>query len=127
MSCVIGCPSAFYWIDAGESCYRVSTEPKTWYEARLFCTEEGGYLAEIQSQEESDITNELFRDDWRFWIGLTDYDEDGKWVWEESDTAIEYSNWLEGQPDNVGDDHCVLICNEEFQWCNEDCNLRTDP
>merc|ERR1712018_109774 len=121
-SCVIGCPSAFYWIEAGESCYRVSTEAKTWYEARLFCTQEGGYLVELKSDEETAIVNELFRNDWWFWTGLTDNVRDGEWVWDESETPMEYSNWLENQPDNVGEDHCVLLCGADFEWCNEDCN-----
>ena len=59
------------------------------------------------------------------YLGLTDNVRDGEWVWDESETPMEYSNWMEDQPDNVGEDHCVLLCGNEFEWCNDDCNSRS--
>jgi hypothetical protein len=61
------------------------------------------------------------------YLGLTDNVRDEEWVWDESDTPMEYSNWMEDQPDNVGEDHCVLLCGPEFEWCNDDCYSKYTP
>lgn len=37
----------------------------------------------------------------RFWIGATDSEVEGHWVWETGEPMI-YANWLPGEPNNLG-------------------------
>jgi hypothetical protein len=40
--------------------YKIHSEPKTWHEARQICAHEGGYLAIINSEEESKVLQSIF-------------------------------------------------------------------
>jgi len=40
--------------------YKIHSDPKTWHEARLFCAQEGGHLAIINSEEESKVLQSMF-------------------------------------------------------------------
>ena len=49
-----------------------------------FCGVKGGYLAEIQSEQESRLVASILHQDEAYWIGLTDLAHSGHYVWQHS-------------------------------------------
>jgi len=55
--------------------YHVSTEYKSWFDARKACEHKLGYLVEFQNKEQEDKVKEFVKDEFgvgRFWIGAFD-------------------------------------------------------
>ena len=76
----------------------------SWFEARDFCADMGGYLATIGSKEEDELVFNLTGKNGDIWLGATDEAEEGNWVWITGEPWT-YSHWGAGQPDNyTGDD-----------------------
>jgi len=105
------------WKSLDTGCYLFQEWNSTWYNARRECKQSGGYLVEVDSQEEQDaIMNEITSRGWDghthygFWIGLTDIFHDGTWVWDNLGKPLDYSNWASGEPNNYnGAQHCVAM------------------
>ena len=62
----------------------------------------------------------------KWWIGLTDKQVEGKYVWETSFATLAetgYSNWDDGQPNNShGVENCVYYSQyNHFKWTDTDC------
>merc|ERR1712126_104387 len=96
------------WLQIGESCYLYSNDTKmTWFEAKEFCWNQGGFLAEIKSMEEEEpLDKELVHG--VYWIGLNDFYNEGKYVWDGSRDEAEYINWKSGEPTRAGGEDCVF-------------------
>ncbi|KAK1155038.1 C-type lectin-like, partial [Acipenser oxyrinchus oxyrinchus] len=83
---------------------------KSWSAAQSYCREKHTDLATVRSQEEAQqlltIAGASLSDS--AWIGLY-RDDTQNWEWSNSDDVI-YSNWNNGQPDNVGsNENCVVM------------------
>uniref|UniRef100_A0A3Q2DXF2 C-type lectin domain-containing protein n=1 Tax=Cyprinodon variegatus TaxID=28743 RepID=A0A3Q2DXF2_CYPVA len=82
------------WEQHGGKCYYFSTNKSSWEESRRLCKGLGGDLVKIDSREEQN-------DEDKFWIGLTDSEEEGRWLWVDgSPLNTSLSFWTDGQPDN---------------------------
>ncbi|KAM4550885.1 C-type lectin domain family 7 member A-like isoform 2-T2 [Fundulus diaphanus] len=74
------------WELQGESCYYFSNYTSSWNESRRSCKVLGGDLVKIDSREEQMFLGRrasslMVEEDDRFWIGLTDSEEEGRWLW----------------------------------------------
>ncbi|XP_070776808.1 CD209 antigen-like protein D [Enoplosus armatus] len=102
------------WILLNTSCYffsyiEFSTVKKNWPDSRADCVSRGADLIVIDNQEEqkfvSDSIENLKKGNiWEngFWIGLTDTESEGTWVWINNVTEVEQRYWMEGEPNNIG-------------------------
>lgn len=85
--------------------------PVTWQEAAAQCRARGGALARIDSPAQSAALYAQARaidPDYRWWIGLTDQVQEGRFVWTDGTAgAPGQTSWADGQPDNAS--------------CNQDC------
>ncbi len=54
------CPSGFSGGEDWSSCYKVVEESVSWHTARLNCLNLGGYLAEINSEEELQYLDQTY-------------------------------------------------------------------
>ena len=106
----------------------LDSEARNWYDARDQCNQEGGYLTEVDSEEENQaIVKYIITQKWQrkkeFWIGLNDFMVGGRWQWAHSGIKLgnqSYSNWWGGyQPDKLGWD-CVHY-NAVNEWDNKEC------
>ncbi|MCA9213626.1 MAG: right-handed parallel beta-helix repeat-containing protein, partial [Planctomycetales bacterium] len=96
----------------GNGHHYVTIRPSTWQEAENLARRHGGHLASITSAGEQEFVRDqiLSGDNYtrRFWIGLTDRDEEGVWQWT-SGEPFEYASWHQGEPNNLRDEDFVHI------------------
>ncbi|KAI8502505.1 CUB and sushi domain-containing protein 1 [Branchiostoma belcheri] len=120
-----GCPVADYTPFNGV-CYKSFTEPTTRDNASQTCAADGGILAMPKDDATNTFLSSLADVVWGRWLGLTDTDGDGQWVFEDGQTLTSsgYSNWLAGepQPDN-GNGGCVGFWEGGAFWDEKDCSL----
>uniref|UniRef100_A0A8C4NNA8 C-type lectin domain-containing protein n=1 Tax=Dicentrarchus labrax TaxID=13489 RepID=A0A8C4NNA8_DICLA len=81
----------------GRQCYYFSISSLTWSESRDECRQKEGDLVQIDSREEEKMNSE-----WdMFWIGLTDSEKEGTWLWVDGSPLNEsLTFWIHGEPDN---------------------------
>ena len=91
--------------------YRVVLTAMTWQESREYAESQDGHLVTISSPGENQALFEYLQsldideqspialdggDAPYVWLGATDQDEEGSWVWVDDGTLDVYSNWGEG-------------------------------
>ncbi|XP_040909013.1 C-type lectin domain family 4 member E-like isoform X2 [Toxotes jaculatrix] len=125
------------WEQHGGKCYYFSNSSANWEQSRRWCQREGGDLVKIDSREEqiflvNGVGEKINIIEEKFWIGLTDSKEEGKWFWVDGsplDTSLSF--WISGEPDNWtgenpdGED-CVRIGekpghNDPKIWLDKSC------
>uniref|UniRef100_A0A3Q2P5Q2 C-type lectin domain-containing protein n=1 Tax=Fundulus heteroclitus TaxID=8078 RepID=A0A3Q2P5Q2_FUNHE len=91
------------WELHGGNCHNFSTRRSSWNESRDSCKDLGGDLVKIDSIEEQRRVGDLMKyPEDMFWIGLTDSQEEGRWLWVDGsplDTCWNF--WRKGQPDDL--------------------------
>eukprot|EP00117_Sycon_ciliatum_P034497 scpid64376/ scgid26319/ Low affinity immunoglobulin epsilon Fc receptor; Fc-epsilon-RII; Lymphocyte IgE receptor len=106
--------------------YNISTEETFWFLARIHCSNIGGDLVSIGSEEEQNFLDVTFADN--AWIGLNDLSEEGTFVWTDG-TESSYKNWAGGEPrmGRSGDSRdCVMWHARDHDWENENCFTRQE-
>merc|ERR1711936_474856 len=100
-----------------------------WYEAQQCCVANHGFLAEPSSVAEHDLiaARANMTDQGAFvsyWLGGVDYFEEGTWQWANGD-PFEYSNWHEGEPNNVDNEDCLSMSGQDgYEWMDLNCGTR---
>ena len=134
------------WTELSSGCYLIGGPNETWYEAKRECKRNGGYLVEIESQEEQDALLAWIWEEVEhvegvevlpphqnplFWIGLTDVFHDGTWVWDQFGRPLAFSRWEEKEPEDYArwrasssqGQHCAAINLErEGLWMQVSCD-----
>lgn len=62
-----------------------------------------------------------------FWLGGTDVQIEGEWVWTGNVQAMgSYKNWAPGEPNNAnGNEHCLeMDMGGQYQWNDNNCENR---
>jgi hypothetical protein len=61
-----------------------------------------------------------------YWIGLTDVNEEGSWIWMTSMTKLSHSHWTLGEPTALNVykeiENCVLIYKNNGMWNDSPCS-----
>ena len=110
------------------SCYKLMDYEGYEKRSKKLCEREGGYVVEINTKEEQNFVEEFLNKATLLlpdvFLGASDEDEEGKFVWLHGGTAVEYSKWATGEPDNDfkwGED-CTQLSEElGWQWKDVDC------
>uniref|UniRef100_A0A3Q2PLP1 C-type lectin domain-containing protein n=1 Tax=Fundulus heteroclitus TaxID=8078 RepID=A0A3Q2PLP1_FUNHE len=90
------------WELHGGNCYNFSTKNSSWTESRRSCKDLGGDLVKIDSREKGLM--EEAED--KFWIGLTDSKEEGRWLWVDGSPLNESLKfWCGDEPDDWKDEN----------------------
>ncbi|XP_062568492.1 perlucin-like [Saccostrea cucullata] len=122
------CPSG--WVHHGSSCYLfVTDDTEDWMVAMFYCNSLNAKLVEIETRSEDDFLRSQLshrRVTGNYWIGLSDIQREGKWVWSSTQTVPTYTHWFPGQPDNTRDqrsEDCVhMHALMGFLWNDFHCN-----
>ncbi|XP_052274208.1 perlucin-like protein isoform X1 [Dreissena polymorpha] len=89
------------WIPHGQSCYLISHDQEQWNNAESICELFGGYLAEIQNAAEYNfIQSQVNTTQKNFWVGGSDIENEGTWIWMASMTPLSYAKWEAGEPNS---------------------------
>ncbi len=86
----------------------------------------GGKLAEILVAEDTEEINSFLRNknpNSFYWIGLTDENTEGEFVWTSNGSIAEYTNWESGEPNGEMMEDCVNLNHEEQgrKWSDISC------
>lgn len=86
-------------IDGKTHIYQLFKTDKSWDSANRICTNAGGHLATIQSDEENMIVYNymLSQNCESAYIGLSDEETEGKWKWCNGE-EVSYTNWHKDEP-----------------------------
>ncbi|XP_054707984.1 C-type mannose receptor 2-like [Uloborus diversus] len=100
---VLACEEGWYAFE--QNCYKIGGSKKimkvTWWKALEYCTDVGGKLATISSEEEFDFLKTFINLEIRenIWIGLSD-SRPGGFSWADG-TAANFTNWAYGEPSDT--------------------------
>lgn len=116
------------WIRYGDKCYYFSKDKHSWSTSLLKCRDEGGYLAEINNDDEHRFIREQgMLLSGHLWVGGSDQLKESDWIWVTSkihfSTSL-YTDWHVGQPDNNGGwDNCLQLATEmNYHWNDARCS-----
>lgn len=100
----------------------------TWEEADANCKSFGYELAKIESAEEQEFVWSIAAEtEGDYWIGLTDRETEGTFVWTDGTELGAYANWATEQPDSgdgeVEEDCVELLQIENGGWNDRNCDI----
>ncbi|XP_060572662.1 CD209 antigen-like protein B [Ruditapes philippinarum] len=104
---ILICPEG--WKMILENCYMYIQEKKTLSKARANCELVGGYLADIESQEENSLIIDKLGINGKSWIGYSDEEEEKQWVSFKTGRTASFTNFRKGQPDSGTLQNCVIV------------------
>ncbi|XP_033121805.1 uncharacterized protein LOC117120830 [Anneissia japonica] len=118
------CPDGWV-VGLSYTCYKFSTTPRTWADARSDCmTIEGGDLLVIADAEEHSYIRNMTDMQNTWWIGFYDQADEDSWRWVDCSipSVWQRSQWASGQPDDSnGLSDCGQM-NAAGQWQDEECS-----
>jgi len=122
------CPDGWTYFDQTNRCYRLFIEPGiTWMEAQCNCTKFGGDLAMIFDEQTNDEVYSLSGGSIAF-VGAHRVGPLGPQLTWIDGSALDFSNWSGGQPDNYnGGEFCVVM--NRFgptTWNDQPCDSKND-
>jgi len=110
-------------------CYLVESTPMNYAEAHRRCSKRGGELMEPRSRDQTRMISRLMRQsDTHYWIGLTDFVQEGTFRWSSDDSLANYTNWYKSEPNNQQPDgeDCVITSGMHVRnkWNDQSCSRR---
>ena len=98
--------------------YFDTDQKRTWNDSKNLCGfMNNAYLVEIHNpRQQSILIQEATKigSGYHWWIGLTDYAEEGIWRWDHSGGVLTYFNWHSGQPN--GQNYVLLVSLHNYEW-----------
>ena len=105
----------YTWFSYGGHNYALSNNGVGWVTAEAEAVSLGGHLVTINNQSEQNWLMATFTEP-RLWIGFTDKDQEGTWVWSSGET-VTYTNWAPGQPENsFPEEDCAMLFFPDGGW-----------
>lgn len=107
----------------GGHAYFISTATATWTDARRACADMGyGMVTLNDAAEEQWLKAQVSSPSAEWWLGISDRDTEGAWVWSEDPSA--YTHWNPGEPNNSqGAEDCGLFLNALGGWHDAPCSI----
>jgi hypothetical protein len=93
----------------------------SYFDARLQCSNAGGVLARISNLDENSEAFALIDQSSGAWIGLNDISQEGQFIWEADGSILTFSNWNPPNPNNDGNEDCVVMGPFVDKWADTPC------
>ena len=115
------------------SCYYMFKRKLSWQNAKEMCLHMGAFLVEIDTEAE----NEFLLRSWASagliegsrgpWIGASDLEQEGTFIWEHSGRSLEsgFHHWLTGEPNGGLKENCLHKASWGNGWNDQSCNRST--
>jgi hypothetical protein len=88
---------------------RFGSRDNDWYDGRDFCAARGYHLAKVETEGEDEWMMETgFALGGDYFIGLSDEDDEGEWVWTDATTAT-WFHWIGAEPNGGRGENCVEV------------------
>ena len=101
--------------------FEVVETPMTWNDARKYCQVINRDLASIQNEVEHDkLMAAIKSGSWSWWIGLTDEEEEGKWLWSDG-REVTFTSWHSGYPNWGTRGNCAHLYVYSKKWFDHPC------
>jgi hypothetical protein len=92
-----------------------------WYDGRDFCAERGYHLAKVETEAEDEwMMDTGFALGGDYFIGLSDEDDEGMWLWTDR-TAATWFHWIGAEPNGERTENCVEVRTVRG-WNDRPCN-----
>ncbi|XP_078061158.1 uncharacterized protein LOC144486994 [Mustelus asterias] len=111
------------WSEFNKTCYYFSTELSEWHGANNSCKANNSTLAIVTTESQQDL---IARHDTKTrWIGLTDLDQVGDYIWVNGE-RLGKGFWAMGEANNRGVERCVTkgARFHPSKWNNDLCSAR---
>ena len=82
------------------------------HQANEYCTSMDAFLAEPRTLEEYDIIHDYTKSlstTVDIWLGATDSDTEGTWLWQSDGEHLTYNKWRSGHPPANDDKDCLFM------------------
>eukprot|EP01052_Picozoa_sp_SAG31_P021856 SAG31_NODE_1710_length_7473_cov_3.782072_8_plen_275_part_00 len=111
------------WTRVGDDCFKYFAESPSWTDAESRCVALGGHLAKIQNADANANIKALAPSDAHPFIGLTDAEVEGTWVWTDGEeiTETSYSNFASSEPNQGTNENCVILYFPDGTWADAPC------
>ncbi|XP_078061685.1 uncharacterized protein LOC144487463 [Mustelus asterias] len=111
------------WSKINKTCYYFSKESSDWHGANHSCVANNSTLATVTTESQQDLLANY--DSEKRWIGLTDLDQVGVYVWVNGE-QLGKGFWDFGEPNNQGKERCVTkgARYHLHKWNNDVCSAR---
>ncbi|XP_078686219.1 sushi, von Willebrand factor type A, EGF and pentraxin domain-containing protein 1-like [Branchiostoma floridae x Branchiostoma belcheri] len=112
------CPSGYIYRRTNRLCYKAYNLERDYNGARAICSSDGGTLAMPRDAATNtfliNLKNAVDKNAF-FRFGLTDIQQEGRWVWEDGAALGGFSSWESGQPDNEGgNEDCAEYASDKY-------------
>ncbi|XP_066266211.1 perlucin-like protein [Branchiostoma lanceolatum] len=118
------CPAGYQLFQ--RTCYRFSTDQKPYNESRNTCHGEGGRLATVKTNETHNFLANHVRAiaQSHTWIGLSDMETEGVWVWDDGTLLVGEGVWGRGEPNGGTRENCAHLSIygfHDYRWNDSTC------
>lgn len=107
----------------GNQCFKFSTEQLSWEDAKEKCLFQNGRLASLNDPEAfQDYARQNYGGD-KFWLGGSDIESEGEFVWTNGQSLGPQFPWPLTQPDNADDVEDCLMWGLEGAFNDDPCDM----
>ncbi|RUS77679.1 hypothetical protein EGW08_014576 [Elysia chlorotica] len=123
------CKEQYVKVEHVGTCIKLSSNNASWTQARQLCQQENADLVKIVDGRMDQFISYLMNvgpNLYGYWIGCNDIKKEGVFAWLDEDVKIGYSNWQEGEPDQLTTEHCTEKRTQRFNgtWNDLTCTKK---
>jgi hypothetical protein len=118
------CPSGWTYLSETQMCHAFTDSDLVWYDAGTACTNAGGRLASVHSDEQNQALLNLASQNGYTWVYIGLFDDGNGLTWNDgSDVsyAQQYSVWYGTDPSQTAPTFCVTAEAYGLTWATIDC------